>query len=120
MLYITIYYLQGGSAHALIFSWACWSGIWPRLNARRLAVPNWDCVIVEYHIRACKSRILVGKNPRRACQSVATGLWSCFIIKRHKKSFFGGEKKPGGNAKASPLAWGGGYIPCKQPPDGSI
>ena len=27
--------LQGGSAHALIFSWACWSGIWPRMDARR-------------------------------------------------------------------------------------
>ena len=36
------------------------------------------------------------------------------------KSYFGGIKKPGGNAKASPLAWGGGDIPCKQPPDGSI
>ena len=36
--------LQGGSAHALIFSWACWSGIWPRLDARlrRLAGPNWS------------------------------------------------------------------------------
>ena len=33
--------MQGGSAHALIFSWACWSGIWPRLDARRrLAGPN--------------------------------------------------------------------------------
>ena len=32
--------LQGGSAHALIFSWACWSGIWPRLDARRLAAPK--------------------------------------------------------------------------------
>ena len=37
--------MQGGSADALIFSWACWSGIWPRLDARlrlrRLAGPNW-------------------------------------------------------------------------------
>ena len=34
VLYIYIY-MQGGSAHALIFSWACWSGIWPRMDARR-------------------------------------------------------------------------------------
>ena len=32
--------MQGGSAHALIFSWACWSGIWPRMDVRRLAGPN--------------------------------------------------------------------------------
>ena len=40
-IYIYIYiYMQGGSAHALIFSWVCWSGIWPRLDGRRrLAVP---------------------------------------------------------------------------------
>ena len=27
--------MQGGSAHALIFSWACLSGIWLRMDARR-------------------------------------------------------------------------------------
>ena len=32
--------LQGMSAHALICSCACWSGIWPRLDARRLAGPK--------------------------------------------------------------------------------
>ena len=32
--------LQGGSAHALILSWVCWSGIWPRLEIHRLAVPK--------------------------------------------------------------------------------
>ena len=38
--------LQGVSAHALIFSWACWSGIWPRLDGRRrLAGPKWmECL----------------------------------------------------------------------------
>ena len=27
--------MQGASAHALTFSWACWSGIWPGMDARR-------------------------------------------------------------------------------------
>ena len=75
--------LQGGSAHALIFSWACWSGIWPRLDARlrRLAGPNW---LVGW---------LVGwfgwlqpKKPKDA-------------PKYMKKSVLGTEKTPGGRAQ---------------------
>ena len=69
MLYIT-YHLQGGSAHALIFSCALWSGIWPGFNTRRLAGTIWDWMVI-------------------------------------KKSNLGEEQKTGGNATASPLAWGG-------------
>ena len=64
-----VIHLQGGSAHALIFSCALWSGIWPGIKARRLAGAIWDGLIT-------------------------------------KKSNFGGNKPPGRNVKASPLAWG--------------
>ena len=36
--------------------------------------------------------------------------YTYFFIKTMKNVNFGGEKTPGGNAKASPLAWGEGGI----------
>ena len=50
--------MQGGSAHARIFSWACWSGVWPRSNARRLAVPKGPTVKnVFLHISTPRERL---------------------------------------------------------------
>ena len=49
--------MQGGSAHALIFSCALWSGIWPGINARRLAGTIWDWMVIK------KSNFGGEKNP---------------------------------------------------------
>ena len=100
-IYIYIYiYMQGGSAHALIFSWACWSGIWPRSDARlrlrRLAGPNWLVGWFGW---------LQPKNPKDASKYM-------------KKSVFGTEKTPEGAPRYWWLAWIHN-IPLKQTQEAS-
>ena len=108
ILFIMYYICREGQLTHLFFPGRVGQGYGPDWTLAVSPDPCWIVTRRYFIIKHLKSPILVGKKPRRACQSVATGLWSCFIIKRHKKSYFGGEKNPGGNAKASPLACGKG------------